>query len=239
MTWHIGTADTFTDLILGMPILDMRQDPDWKQSLALMNPVPSHTGIVLHPESVALLWALHNGLPTLTPRQRQLLALLMNHSAVVRWHQDERVFGEPEHAYFHGADLFGVGTHRPLLWVLGEQGNSRAKTHPMPFGTAAGHAMLWPHVNPWYVRVSNVLQPQERPAEARRRIRHDWQRLGQPPVLLLGNTAASLWAGHGEVLGYLEHPQHVYRFHHTKCAEWSHQFVQLQREALGSKEAVW
>lgn len=175
-----------------------------------------------------------------TVEQRQLQALLINHHAVID-HEDGLVqlYGNSAERPA-GHDRWGVGATRPLLWVLGERANPNARSFPLPFGTAMGRDMLWPHYRPWLTRLSNAIQPDEgRETQARigYRLERDWEAMGEPLVLLLGRTAAALWGTRRNVIGYLDHPQHVYRFYHQHRNQWSSDFADLQTLAAESTTA--
>lgn len=183
---------------------------------------------VMKAEAERKLWELYT-MPIGTPEDRQLVALLLNHHARITGPYGERLFGHQAREPL--VDRYGVGSTRPRLWVLGEQLNPRAREYPMPFGTLAGRAMLWPYVNPWHVRISNCLEPAEDLRHAVPRLQEAWQEMGEPFVLLLGNKAAKTYQGQN-IIGYLEHPQSVWRFQHHLAPEWSAQFVHWQERAV-------
>lgn len=204
--------------------------------LSVANPQPTRQRFVPGWDDLRYLWSLYDWSSGFGAADRKLLALLINHHAIVNRVRGTRAFGNA--AARPVVDLFGVGSTSPRLWILGEQGNRRAKSFPMPFGTAAGAAMLWPFLHPWSTRLSNCLQPLEQTREARRRLRHEWHQLGEPPVLLLGNVAASVWTESKAVMGYLEHPQYIYRFHHDKCPEWTHQLTEFEAQSVAREARV-
>lgn len=168
--------------------------------------------------------------------RHQLQALAFNHQAAVVWRNAGvdscRCHGDSQTPIW--ADRYGVGSARPRLWVLGERTNPRAPSHPLPFGTTAGTQMLWPHVVPRRVRVSNVLQPSghsypahETIEDARLRLPRDWQALGQPAIVAVGGLAARVLRGLPAVEATLDHPQFVWRFHHDEVEAWSEHFRRL------------
>jgi len=121
-------------------------------------------------------------------------------------------------------DPYGVGTRRPRVWILGEQCNPRLWAAPLPLVSASGLEMVWPHVDPWKMRVSNVWEPEEtRRERVEDRVYGYWKDLGRPKILCLGVRAAR---GIGKVpemvadAETLEHPQYVWRFLHRHVPQW-------------------
>lgn len=215
-----------------VPTVDLRkveQQEVW-QRLITANPQENPLEILL--PSFWVEWACrlyHEGSsPIQETEDRQFLSLLLNHHAAVHTGQVQYFFGHQDEE--NVVDVFGVGTTRPRLWVLGERVNPKAKSFPLPFGTVMGRGMLWPFLNPWISRLSNVLQPEETRLQARRRLIQEHRALGEPMVLLLGNVAGKVWHG-PNVLGYLEHPQYIWRFHHEQIPQWVSQFDAFQRWA--------
>jgi hypothetical protein len=179
-----------------------------------------------------------------TPHRRQLQALAWNHHATVRHPQWDDLFLEPRGLDRipapPDADRYGVGTTAPVVWVLGERANPAVRTFPLPFGTQAGTAMLWPEIPAAFVRVSNALQPDETPLQARRRLPRDWETLGRPLVLCVGRTAAALIHSVRDavIMGAVDHVQYVWRFHHDAREEWSQTFRDLIWDALRGRTEV-
>lgn len=198
--------------------------------LAVLNPTEAPRTFRVTAEQEADLWRLH-ARPISTTGERQLAALLVNHHARIGGPYGERLFGHQLEE--DPVDRWGVGTTQPLCWLLGEQLNSRADSFPMPFGTGPGLAMVWPLVNPWQVRVSNCLEPNEDEAAASRRLQLEWSALRFPPVILVGRLAGRVFPG-DRVVAYLDHPQHVWRFHHRECGEWSDQLARWLGECQHS-----
>lgn len=126
-------------------------------------------------------------------------------------------------------DYAGVGTTRPNLWLLGEQLNPRAELQ-VPFSTPAGMALIWPWVNPMYMRVSNALGSTHDLQRARQGL-HDqevldhlylrWVSLDKPRVVTFGRVAREVCVGAGvKVSLMLDHPQHVWRFRRAEAEMW-------------------
>lgn len=133
-------------------------------------------------------------------------------------------------------DPHGAGGRRPMWWVVGEQA-SRAAVCNLPFTTPAGMDMLWPHLDPRRIRVTNALGPDEHLADARRGKFSDaalellctsWRALREPRVLTLGGTAeAAVRAAGIPVTETMRHPQYVRRFYHAEVPRWAEDFRRI------------
>jgi hypothetical protein len=104
--------------------------------------------------------------------------------------------------YFNRVDREGLGSERPKFWILGEQMNLNAKLR-LPFSTPAGRDLVWPVVDVDLCRVSNALESDAlTPVTRARRNQFNpadvenlcsrFERLGQPQVIALGDTAKRL-----------------------------------------------
>lgn len=113
----------------------------------------------------------------------------------------------------------GVGTTKPRLWLLGEQQNPSAPVH-VPFATRVGLTLVWPHVDPRYVRVSNAL---EREVSGRSLLER-WVSLGEPEIVTLGRVARDACVeAELPVLHDFPHPNYWSRFFSTRADEWHEQ----------------
>ena len=139
-------------------------------------------------------------------------------------------------AYPEPLDWAGAGTRKPVWWALGEQASAAALCS-LPFTTRAGMDMLWPHLDPRRVRVSNVLEVGDDLASARKgrfddhvlaRLEVAWRGFKEPKVLALGGTAeAAVRAAGLPVTATLRHPQYVRRFYHAEVPRWSEDFRRI------------
>lgn len=135
-------------------------------------------------------------------------------------------------------DPGGVGTRRPRWWVLGEQASGAAPC-PLPFLTPAGLDMLWPHVEPQKVRVSNALMPDVDLVAARaghfpevvlENLAGWWKLLFEPKVLVLGGTAEAACRSAGvPIAAKMRHPQYIRRFYHQEVPAWAQEFQEVTR----------
>ena len=114
-------------------------------------------------------------------------------------------------------DPLGIGTREPKVWVLGEQLSSKSPGNmDWPFLTRSGLDLVWPVVNPNYVRVSNALWGPGQEAlgvNGRGLLWRRWEALGFPAVVALGRVAAEACEAAGvQIVTELSHPQWHARF---------------------------
>ena len=127
------------------------------------------------------------------------------------------------------SDDEGVGTHRPDIWLLGEQRNPRAPVK-VPFCTRVGLDLVWPWVRPSHVRVSNALYP-----DGSTRLYERWSSLGEPHVVCLGKVAASRCrAERVPVMAAMPHPNYWARFFSTKVDNYASELA-MTLTVLGPK----
>jgi hypothetical protein len=112
-------------------------------------------------------------------------------------------------------DLEGVGERQPDVWVLGQGQNPNTPVR-VPFSTPCGLELVWPCINPYRVRVSNVLASRGTSSIVDR-----WLSLGEPDVVCLGKVALDeCKAARVPVHASLPHPQYWRRFMSQRMSEY-------------------